>query len=31
MAYARGGREPEETDVVVAHGTATALNDPAGE
>lgn len=28
-AYARGGREPEETDVVVAHGTATALNDPA--
>lgn len=27
-AYARGGRVPEDVDVVVAHGTATALNDP---
>jgi 3-oxoacyl-[acyl-carrier-protein] synthase II len=28
-AYARAGREPAETDLVVAHGTGTALNDPA--
>jgi 3-oxoacyl-[acyl-carrier-protein] synthase II len=28
-AYARAGRTPAETDLVVAHGTGTALNDPA--
>ncbi len=28
-AYARAGREPAETDLVIAHGTGTALNDPA--
>ncbi len=28
-AYRRAGRRPEEVDLVVAHGTGTALNDPA--
>ena len=28
-AYARGGRDPAGVDLVVAHGTGTALNDPA--
>ncbi|MEV6813519.1 beta-ketoacyl synthase N-terminal-like domain-containing protein [Micromonospora sp. NPDC051296] len=28
-ALARGGRNPAEVDLVVAHGTGTALNDPA--
>lgn len=28
-ALARAGRRPEDVDLVVAHGTGTALNDPA--
>ena len=28
-AFARIGRSPAEVDLVVAHGTGTALNDPA--
>jgi 3-oxoacyl-[acyl-carrier-protein] synthase II len=28
-AYTRSGRQPAEVDLVVAHGTGTALNDPA--
>ncbi|GIJ79594.1 3-oxoacyl-[acyl-carrier-protein] synthase II [Micromonospora phaseoli] len=28
-ALTRGGRNPSEVDLVVAHGTGTALNDPA--
>jgi 3-oxoacyl-[acyl-carrier-protein] synthase II len=28
-AYERAGREPSTVDLVVAHGTGTALNDPA--
>jgi 3-oxoacyl-[acyl-carrier-protein] synthase II len=27
-AFARAGRTPEAVDLVVAHGTGTALNDP---
>ncbi|MEU9508368.1 beta-ketoacyl synthase N-terminal-like domain-containing protein [Micromonospora sp. NPDC048170] len=27
-AWSRAGRSPEEVDLVVAHGTGTALNDP---
>ncbi len=27
-AYARSGRHPRDTDLVLAHGTGTALNDP---
>jgi 3-oxoacyl-[acyl-carrier-protein] synthase II len=29
QAHERAGREPRDVDVVVAHGTGTALNDPA--
>jgi 3-oxoacyl-[acyl-carrier-protein] synthase II len=28
-AFARSGRDPTEVDLVLAHGTGTALNDPA--
>lgn len=28
-AFTRGGRSPRDVDLVVAHGTGTALNDPA--
>lgn len=28
-AFSRGGRDPKDVDLVLAHGTGTALNDPA--